>query len=291
MAEPGEAVANQNHWGNLAQAGGVVAGASVMFLGMEATSSWYFGHGFCEGLGFPAQLVSLRTSTDIFSSFAMEYSVAFSAGLWFGFLISPQKETTLKRHLVRTYASVGVLFALCLIGAIWDPESAFYHLMLTILALFSPLLIGYTYNSHRNSGKLRGRLVFSVAFSVFCVYTLNMYEFGKETARNLIKQGVPLYPLAEKGPAAVKESDYPLLTIRAKEKLILNSQPKEDGPSYEYKSTEADFLRLVFQDDANYYIIESYGGKASPHAIRKDLVEEMLFQQSPSSVPVSGNTP
>jgi hypothetical protein len=119
--------------------------------------------------------------------------------------------------------------------------------------------------------------MFLVVFSVFGIYAQNVFLFGKETAFSLVKQAAPLNPSAEVGTAAIKVRDYPLLTIRTKEKLLLNSPPRGNGLSYEYESTGSDFLRLILQDEANYYVVESSGGQVTTHAIRKDLVQEMLF--------------
>jgi hypothetical protein len=184
----------------------------------------------------------------------------------------------------------GLFLLFALIGSIWELHSNFYRGPLICLSLFAPAYIGHTYNAFEDFGRFRLGAMFLVVFSVFGIYTQNVFLFGKETAFSLVKQAAPLNPSAEVGTAAIKVRDYPLLTIRTKEKLLLNSPPRGNGLSYEYESTGSDFFRLILQDEANYYVVESSGGQVTTHAIRKDLVQEMLFSAMPASQTVHPTT-
>jgi hypothetical protein len=275
------AAGHDDYWGDLARIGGLLAGFSVLTFAIETISSWTFARGLLEGLGFPAQLVSLRTSTDTFSALAMEYCVGFLGPLFAGFFWPAPIGHQRKRKMRHLLLVTGLFWLFALVGNIWELHSNFYRGPLICLSLLAPAYVGYTYNSFADFGKVRLGAMLFVVFSVFGIYSENVFLFGKETAFSLVKQAEPLHPSAEIGTAAVKVRDYPLLTIRAKEKLLLNSPPHGNGLSYEYESTESDFLRLILQDEANYYVVESSGGKVTSHAIRKDLVQEMLFSAGP----------
>jgi hypothetical protein len=70
-----------------------------------------------------------------------------------------------------------------------------------------------------------------------------------------------------------------LIGISAKEKLpLLKLDFSSDGNVYTYNATSAtSFIRLIIQDESNYYVIEKDGQAITSMAIRKETVNQIIF--------------
>lgn len=175
-----------------------------------------------------------------------------------------------------------------LIGNLWNINSQFYSGPLICIGLFAPIYIGYTYNAFPESWTLRFAALCVVISAVFGVYTQTVFQFGRGKGLDLIKQAAPLYPSLSVAPRQLRNglpaAHYPVERKTASD--------LGDGSLYQYNSTESDFLRLILQDEASYYVIESRNGQGTPHAFRKDLIEEIVFSDTPRAYSApSGKAP
>lgn len=266
--------------GTFARLAGLLGGITIVMVAIQTVSAWYFGRGFLEAVGFPPELINLRTSTDYFPALTMEASFLFLVSLCLGILGADGTAATLKKRAMIIGQSVFWGFGIAGLGRASGFTSPYYAALLGVMAFLSPALIGFAYNTPWESKKEGYFAAALVLFEVFFVGTSFMFVSGRRTGLDLIEHSQSAEAPYEHGVAAWKNSDYPLIGIRSKEKLLLKSAPLADGDAFNYTSTESDFLRLILQDEANYYVVESVGGRAFPYAIRKELVEQVSFAAS-----------
>jgi hypothetical protein len=258
-----------------------LASALVLFLG--AVTSWAFARGLVGSIGFPAQIVTLRSSLDCFSSMAFNYVAASLFMLALGFVLTSYDAAKAARRLIVCISAGGMSVLVDIVGELWEPHSDFYRVALLLAAQGSPLLVGYAYRSLSGSQRRRLTIAGAMCFVAFSTYTTFLYQLGRETGVSISTRISPQFPIAEKGLSAVKSSDFPLIVLRTKEKLLVVSEGSKDGDQFTYQPLGAEgFFRLIIQDEGNYYVVENHKGAITPIAIRKEIVSQIIFYSASS---------
>jgi hypothetical protein len=252
---------------------------AILFLGYLA--SWSFARGLVSALGFPAQIANIRSSFDMFPSVAAQGAGAFSLSFALGFANTEYDE---KRHHQRRMVSVLAL-AVFMVLATWsstkDQPSGLLDGALLLASLVGPFLVGYSFHSLRST-KYRYFVCIMLFFLVLEVCQRQWYGFGWKTAITVSHSAGPVFPWTERGMAAIKQSDFPIISIRTRVKVLSRTPNARDGDVYIYAPERPGFLRLVLQDESNYYLIAYENGTALPSSISKASVVEMQFPVIPS---------
>lgn len=256
-----------------------IGGVSAVGVFVGANASYSFARGLSASLGFPAQIMTLRTSTEIFPGIVAQNAVAFVAVLVGGFFLFRQTQetaTSSRRNVTGILAWVVVLE---LVGTIWDEHGSFYRWMLLISSFIAPALVGYCYRAMGEQDRRRPAVVGIMAFAVFSLNCTSLYVNGYSKGREIATKIEAGRTSFEEGLANVKLKDFPIVNVKSKESLQLCSQTGKEGESYVYTSSKECFIRLIAYDDADYYLLENGGGRFQVMAVRKDIVREMIFVQ------------
>jgi hypothetical protein len=263
----------------LGQIVAVIGAFSAVVVFIAADSSFSFARGLMTSLGFPAQIMTLRTSLDFFPTMGTQYAFGFVVMFGLGFLIFKPGEAS-DKTVGRRIAGVAVLsVSLVLIVDFW-PNNRWRVLnaCLTFGSQAAPLLVGYAYRSLRNEFPQRK---FAIVVSLICVFLLHdaaLFDFGYKKGNDIATRAVPEFPSTERGFAVIKMKDFPIIDLQSKERLNLSTIGTKEDDHYSYSSSANCFLRLVAYDDSNYYFIENNSGRIRPLAIRKEMVQQMIFQ-------------
>jgi hypothetical protein len=260
----------------------ILGGASVLVVFVGALLSWSFARGLISSIGFPAQVVTLRSSIDCFPSLAFNYTGAFFVSLAYGFAWVPKRKPGSLWSLWIWILITIALLMLDIVGDLWQVRSPFYGDILVFVALFVPALVGRAFYSI--SGRSRIAVLLVLCYSVLAVCTQDAYQFGTRTGVALSYSAQSLYPGTKNGIAAIKMRDFPLITICTKIRLPLLSQGDSIEAGYTYPSKSSGFLRLVLQDQDAYYIVENSHGKITPFSIPKDDVIQIAFAAATSGL-------
>jgi hypothetical protein len=260
---------------DIGQIGGFIAGLSVLALYITAESTFAFARGLLGSLGFPAQIMTLRTGVDFVPAVGEQNAAAFALALLLGFFL-PIRQRNERWTYVTTYGVMLLLVVVGIAGEIWDTPSESYSVLLTMCNLFSPLLVGFTYRNY--GGEKRFLLAAFALFLALGVHDSALYDQGRRTGIELATRIEPFFPSAEHGLATVKLKDFPIVNVQSAQVLQLSMGYSERDKAYVYSSSAKSFLRLVAYDDSNYYMIENTSTKPRPLAIRKELIQEMEYQ-------------
>ena len=255
-----------------------LAGAlSIVAVFVAADSAYSFGRGVSASVGFPAQIMTLRTSTEIFAGIASQNTAAFLALFLIGFLIFPERHGRAANWGRAVVAILGsLLIALIILGTLWDEHGNFYASIATTLSVFAPVLVGYATSVF--DGRTKKLIIAGgLTLLIFVFNESELYRFGYSKGKELSRRTTPQFTFAEHGLANVKMRDFPVINLRTQEAIHICLSAIREGESYLYVSNERCFLRLITYDDANYYIVENDSGKMQPMAIRKEVVHELLF--------------
>jgi len=262
---------------DVGQIAAAIGAFSAIALFVAADSTFSFARGLIGSLGFPAQIMTLKTSVDFFPGIGYQNTFVFLVSLVAGFLF-PVKHATRDHTISKVFlVALVLLLVLSLTGTIWDRVWPSLSGLLVTADILAPLLVGYSYRSLSHEFKHKVLYVGAFVLAASQVHETALYQHGRETGSEIATRVEPQFPRAQRGLAVVKMSDFPIITLTSKEKLQLSPKAVQDGLLYTYSSNRTCFLRLVAYDDSNYYIIENNGGIVRPMAIRKETVTQMSF--------------
>jgi hypothetical protein len=272
-----EKTQTENQKAAVGQIAAAIGAFSVIALFIAADSTFSFARGLLGSLGFPAQIMTLKTSVDFFPGIGYQNTLSFLVSLVAGFLFPVRRATREQTNSKVFLGALLLLLVLSLIGNIWDSLWPSFSGLLLDADFLAPILVGYSYRSLSHGFKHRVLYVGAFILMASLVHETALYHRGRDIAREIATRVQPQLSPRESGLAVVKMSDFPIITLTSKEKLQLSPKAVQDGLLYTYSSNRTCFLRLVAYDDSNYYIIENNGGIVRPMAIRKETVTQMSF--------------
>jgi hypothetical protein len=262
---------------DVGQIAGVIGALSVVGLFLAASMSYAFGRGLATSIGFPAEIMTLRTSVDTFSGIALQYTTVFVVMLMMGFVLFRASRAKSSKLTLFQWILIGIVLLLSGIGTLWDEHSNFFNGCLIIAHLTSPLLPGYFFNVFDNHRIQKwATTIFALLISLGLAQEA-LYSYGYSKGKEISRHTTPVEPGSERGFSTVKMSDFPIIDLVTKDSLRLSVTSKPfDGGTW-FSSVDKCFLRLIAYDDANYFVIEECNGTTQPAAIRKEAVREVLF--------------
>jgi hypothetical protein len=259
----------------LSQFGGLLGIFTAVSVGFATITSWGFARGLIGKLGFPASVVTLKTSLDIFSAMALIHVEAMILVFVVCYSVTPKS----LREKPLAVPGTGILSAVLLFLLI--PLSPYTQLpqwrfaLMRIAALFSPGVLGFMIKLLKRSSRIQIGLTLMVAFLSIASFQAYLYEFGARVGTALQMNTWKRLPVG--GLAEVQRRDFPKVTIRAKEPLSTLVNFDQDGGYYVYPRQNSGNIRLVLHDDSNYYFVENVHGNARSFAVRSDLVSQLIF--------------
>jgi hypothetical protein len=277
IATAGEMIGTTEHKLDLGQVAGAVGALSAIALFVAANSAYSFARGLSVSLGFPAQIMTLKTSTEIFPGIVSQNTIVFMVGLAGGFLIFRRRHKADKRRTQIAFGWLTTLMFLMLVGELWDEHWAPFRSAIMIANFAGPVLVGYTFNAFTNTRQTNWMIAGVMAFAVFGINDSALYSQGFSKGKEISTNSKPKTPFAEHGLANVKVGDFPLISLKTKDPLQSSASVSASPDGFLYSSNEKCFMRLIAYDDANYYVIENNSGKLQSMAIRKEAVREMMF--------------
>jgi hypothetical protein len=272
-----EVVGVAEHKLDVGQIAGGIGALSVVALFIAAATAYSYARGVSASLGFPGQIMTLKTSTDIFSGIVFQYTTTFIATLTTGFYFFRRRQidnATGKRNFA---VVLGLFILLLLVGELWDEHGRIFIVSLAIVHFFSPFFVGYSFNVYREGLTKKWMMAAIAALIAFYLSNLSLYFQGYAKGKEVSFHAKALAPGAEHGLATVKVADFPLINLLTKDPLRIAVSAKSSPEGYFYSSTDKCFLRLIAYDDANYYIIEDCNNAIQSMAIRKEVVREIQF--------------
>jgi hypothetical protein len=263
--------------GPLAATVGAVSAVAVF---VAATTAYSFARGVSASLGFPAQVMTLKTSTEIFPGLVSQNTVVFLLALAAGFVVFRRRHVEDKKRVKITFIWAALFVGLLFIGELWDEHWRLYWSILGLSNVCAPLLVGYSYRSFKTE---RGTHWIAAVFMTFLAFAINeeaLYVQGYFKAKEISANIKPLYPFSEHGLSNFKVADFPLINLKTKDPLEISLQTTASPDGYFYVSNAKSFVRLIAYDDANYYVVENNSGAVRAVSIRKEAVREIIFLKS-----------
>jgi hypothetical protein len=277
IATADEIIGTAEHKVDLGQIAGAVGAFSAIALFVAANSAYSFARGLSASLGFPAQIMTLKTSTEIFPGIVSQNTIVFMVSLAAGFLIFRRRQDEDKKRTRIAFKWLAALLVLMLVGDMWDEHWALFQSAMVLANFVGPLLVGYAFNAFTVSHRTNWILAGVMAFAVFGINDSALYSQGFSKGKEISTNSKPKMSFAEHGLANVKMADFPLISLKTKDPLQSSVNVSASPDGFLYSSNEKCFLRLIAYDDANYYVIENNSGKLLSLAIRKEVVREMIF--------------
>jgi hypothetical protein len=283
---------------DVGQIAAIVGVGSALFVFIGAVFTWSFAHGLLEVLGFPSQVVSLKTAVDAFPSVAVD-AVGGSFGfLVIGFVAGPVRKAYLKTEIPKKNRATskriltsGEIRGLVCFGALLfafipltitlgkDTRSVVFSALLFVAYIVATSFIGISYYLY--AGNSFARYFITGMFSALALLsgTSFMFQHGRDVGAKLAERSDLNYlEFTGRGMSSIDASDFSLVALTTKEKLALSSGGETDGKTFTYLPKGAEnFIRLIIQDENNYYVIERYGGTKTSMAIRKEIVSQIVF--------------
>ncbi|HSS99682.1 MAG TPA: hypothetical protein VLK33_21760 [Terriglobales bacterium] len=259
----------------------LVGSFAAFFLAFNTLLAWVFGRGMLGVLGFPQQIVPLRSSLELFSGIGVEYSSGFAFSLVIGYIILP-KGLMDNKGANRICGLVTILLTIAALHSVFLGPFIDAFWLLNYL-WFSPFLIGVCIKVIRNNRSTSWLLLVfgltgALILNVHCIFIA-----GEKAGIALATIPEPYFTSMDRTIVPMDADEYPLVTLRSKEKLDLVTTPIADGTLFTYKGTGSSFLRLMLADQENYYMIEVQGDVYHAFAVRKDSVVEISFINQPVS--------
>lgn len=246
-----------------------VSTAGVLFVAFYG--AWSFGRGLFLSLGFPPSAFSLKGALDFFPEVGIGYAGAFCFTLILGFLIPIAN----KRLHFFVYLIVGILLLIDFLTVL-NVRSIFYRATVLCAALFGPMVVGLIYRSRIKRPVKLGTMLLTVV-TVLSIYSFHLYQFGEEEAKNITSLRKSL--ISDRGMAASKLEEYPIVTIVAKERLFFHTTPEEKEGFFIYAPTENSFVRIIFSDADRLYLIERFGSDTTSVSLSKAKVMQLVYHQ------------
>ena len=229
----------------------IVGSLSVICAFIALYASWVFARGIVKVIGFPINILSFKGSLDIFASLAIEYTFTFILAIAVGFF--PVNYNA--KRLLHIILPVGITLSFVVVSIIstFEVEISTFRIILFSVNLLGPIFVGYVIQA---SPSLQLKFLCGVLISamVFNIFTVQLYYFGKDTGHKLLSPSTE--NLYEGGVSATKLSEFPMVYIYSKEKLILQTSSTSVEGVYLYTPQKPNFIRLIFTDADKYYFVE-----------------------------------
>jgi hypothetical protein len=253
---------------------------SISIVAICSISSWAFARGLTTKLGLPASIVTLRTAIDMFSAMAFTYAFVVLFAFGFAYTITTPPESD-KDYFVRACICVGcfvLLFFIALKSIYTDGLTTQWFLIVRFAGVMSPAIMAFAMRSLNRPP--RTWFLILLAFSIVLVSVGYVYQSGIRLGGALM--GTPTTFLPGSGFVEFKISDFPMVAIRTKSevKTLVGCERKNDG--FECPGPGPGFMRLILQDDSNYYFVENMQGHAHSFSVRKDAVLQVVFGEGDS---------
>jgi hypothetical protein len=263
--------------------------ALVLFIG--TTSAWMESRGSLAALGLPGDLISIRASLDRLPSLGFRYIWLFAICFPITAFLLPFLEKALDEKPEEGtpfgfYVIIPLAFA-CTIVEVWlrprTPDA-----LIIPGEMLLPFLLGSIYQCILRQRKLKHFVAVLVVIATVLLYCESLFISGVKSAFEMAENAERPRHRGEFMSADLDivgigqdQGLYPLVALRAKEKLHLLTVPATEGNEYIYESKRPSFIRFITMDDANYYLVENSKGSVRSLAVRKELVLDMLFENAP----------
>jgi hypothetical protein len=128
---------------SLGQLVAAVGAFSAVTLFIAADSAFSFARGLMSSLGFPAQIMTFRTSLDFFPTMGIQYTYLFVGMFGLGFFIFKRGKASNKTVGRRIAGAAVILVILATIADFW-PSARTVSSSLIFANTFAPLIVGYS---------------------------------------------------------------------------------------------------------------------------------------------------
>jgi hypothetical protein len=159
-----------------------------------------------------------------------------------------------------------------------DTHSTFGLAFFEVATLIAPTIVGYSLLSVKSVARYPLAIVASMV--VLLAFGTNIRSIALVEAEKVKRADVNEEMVSVGTSQSTPIRDFGVVTIISKEQLeFLPGGLKIDG-AYEYGPQPTAFLRLITEDDSNYFIIEKSGVKVVPVTVRKEAVIAVMFRNA-----------
>jgi hypothetical protein len=258
------------------------AAISIGVAFVATFSAWAYFVGLARACGFPSDTVTYNASFGFSSTIAIEFAGGFITCLAAGLALGP--------HVQRVTPFI-ILVAIgnfaCLVWVFYVesalPTGTLVARIDTIVVPFTALVLGIALRGLHPGVRTRVALLFLfVASGALYSYASLASDLGRLDANDILSDRRRDSRETTAGISYIGPMDFPIITIRSKDPLGFQVPNLLDGPVHVYSSTRENQLVLLFQDTANYYIVER-GTASRASVVPKSAVLQLTYNRSAMS--------
>lgn len=264
---------------SIAQVASIIGFLSAVVLFLASLGGWSFARGVAATIPLPARLFGIRPSFEAFSSVVVQNVGAFvtAGGFGAGMALMVDVEGWAQRFAFIALAQL-LMLTLLLAGVRDVDKRPSSYRILTFASGFAPAVVAFL-TVDAESEKFRAVLLATFCPGLPLIYALRLYTRGKMAAAEITTLTDLTPRLHERALSAVKQSDYPLLTLCTKEALLVRVPVLQHDTQFRYYSQANAFMKFLASDDTYVYVVANVEGVVESVAIAKATITQMAFSR------------